>query len=324
MKTPRGVSALGTFVMVIGLMVALGIVWVYTGGPSRTSSSTGPFFSAPPVPTINFDGYNSSSGTTSNDGTENEDASEDTSSAVSLLDYFYYYGGGFGVTSAEISPYADMVTMTATAAKQADPTKEYVTIKTSAKLDKTLTITGWSLQSSATNLTVSIGQAAWIPFLGQVNVDAPVVIGPKNTVYVVTGRPANGTSFRVNKCTGYFEQYQDFRPSLKMECPRGADEMLRYPETLSGNDLCINYVERIGTCEYRSQGIPGNIGDACIDFIQNDLSYNGCITLHKDDPDFYRSEWRLFLKRDQEMYKNTRDRIRLLDENKKVVAEVRY
>ncbi len=328
MKTVRGASALGTFVMVIALLVALGIVWVYTGGPSRTISQPGLFLSSPPIPSINFSNYEFSSGSSSSTGQEGAGTepvdTDDETTAPSLWDYFFYYGGGLNVGDAEKSPYAGMVTLSISGAQQSAPINEYITLKTAAKLEKSLTITGWSLQSSATNVTATIGSAAMIPFLGQVNVDTPIVIGPKSTVYIVTGRPPNGTSFRVNKCTGYFEQFQTFKPALKKECPLGEDEMLRYPERLAGNEACITYVERIAVCEYKVHDIPGNIGDACQDFILNDLSYNGCITAHKNDPDFYRNEWRLYLKRDQELYKNTHDNIRLLDENKKFIAEIRY
>jgi hypothetical protein len=199
-----------------------------------------------------------------------------------------------------------------------------VVIKVSSKNKTNLTATGWSIQNASNGITAPLGEASAIPSLGDVNVEQTIVLAPDSTMYVVTGRSPKGVSFRTNKCTGYFNQFQRFTPGLRQECPTPQNEMARTPEKVSGNDLCITYVTDIKTCEYRTTSLPGNIGSSCQDFILNTLNYSGCIRDHKADPDFYKNEWRVYLKRDQELYSNTHERIRLLDENKKIIAEVSY
>ncbi len=319
------------FLFILGVIL-LGVVWVFTGGPDRAISHSGPFLQ-PPAPLGSGNAYTvplvdlsvpqvgTSEGSSSGSGSS---ANQDDEDSGSLLDYFNRFRRGIGVVQDVQSPYAEFVSLEVGRAKNSDPKTEYVIIRTSAKQKQSITITGWKIESNASGIVGTIGQAAVIPFLGQVNVETPITVGPKATIYLGTGQSPNGTSFRTNICTGYFEQFQDFSPSLKKDCPLPEDEMLRFPEKLAGNDLCINFIEDLNRCELRVNAIPGNVGGLCQDFILNELSYNGCINSHKNDPDFYKNEWRIFFNRDQELYKNTREYIRLLDENGKLIDSVSY
>jgi hypothetical protein len=240
-----------------------------------------------------------------------------------LWDYFYNFRSP-ALSAVDKSPYAGTVGLRIGNVTTSDANSEYVVITVSRDLKSNLTATGWSVQSGASGISAPIGEAAYVPFLGDVSVALPIVLAPGSTMYVTTGRSPNGVSFRTSKCTGYFEQFQNYSPPLQIQCPTSKKEMLRSPEKVAGNDACISFVENIKTCEYKTTSLPGNIGLACQDFILNTLNYSGCIRDHKADPDFYGNEWRLFLKRDQELYKNTHDRIRLLDENKKLISEASY
>ncbi|MBI3573997.1 hypothetical protein HY090_03020 [Candidatus Kaiserbacteria bacterium] len=317
------------FLLFIFFLVALGVAWFLTGGPGHSISHEG-WFLSPPSPLGNGQGYNVpnfSFDTTvnSNPSSGNIQQQEAPTPTQSVWNYFFNYRVGLGESPRpDASPYASMVRFSANAAKSSDPATEYVTIQTSSDLKTNLTITGWTLESGTTGIKTQIGNAAQIPFLGQVNIESPVSVGPTSTVIVTTGHSPNGTSFELNECTGYFSQFQKFTPNLRQECPKPEDELLRYPQNLAGNELCYNFVRNIRQCVLTWTEIPGNIGDACQNFILNTLSYNGCITAHKDDPDFYRREWRMFLNRDQELWRNTHDIIRLLDENGKLIGEASY
>ena len=154
-----------------------------------------------------------------------------------------------------------------------------------------------------------------------------MAVGSNTTIYVITGHSPIGASFRTNTCTGYFEQFQDFEPRLKKDCPLPDKELAFYLDRKSGfipSDKCIDYVEDLDQCTFNINSLPENIGGLCRDFILNELTYNGCIKIHKDDIEFYKNEWRLYLERDQELWKNTRERIRLLDENGLVIDVITY
>ena len=307
-------------------LVALGIAWFMTGGPSRPLSQAG-WFLNPPAPLGNGQGYNvpmvpmpTSTQSTAQLGNTNA-----PSPTQSIWNYFFNYRTGVGASVAPpSSPYAQFVSLQSSGARNTNPQQEYVTLRISPRLTGTLTITGWTIESAQSGIKVTLGGAAQIPALGGVSSETPVSIGPSGTIIIVTGQSPKGASFRVNKCTGYFNQFQQFTPTLPSDCPTPQDEMLQHPELTSGNTTCQNYIQRIPQCTLVVNAIPGNVGGLCQNFILNMLSYNGCITEHQSDPDFYQNEWYLFLGRSQEMWNNSHEDIRLLDENGKLVAETSY
>ena len=327
MKYPRGeTTAMGTVVLFLLFLLILGGVWVYTGGPER-SQGEGPFLNPTwpfgsggtygNVPMFTFTGGTSSSYYGSNGNSYGGSQSDQPS----FLDTFF---GFRGTSVKEDSPYAGQVTLEIGNARSSDPAQEYIVVRTAYNLEKSITISDWALEEDAGGIRVSVGQAALIPFLGQVNSQSPITLPPQSTVYITTGRAPNGTSFRVNQCTGYFEQFQNFYPQLSRECPDPSVEILRNPELIAGNIDCHEFIDRLPSFELAINALPGTIGAGCSSFILNELSYNGCINAHKNEAGFYRNEWRIFLNRDQEVWRNSYERIRLLDENGKVVDSIGY
>ncbi len=321
MKAVRGeASAMGTLFLAIAFMLVLGGVWIYSGGPSRTESHSGPFLGLPwPLGgggAYSIPGFSASTTEYGLSGTESGSGSG-SPQAPSVTSRF-----GFGTITAD-SPYAGKVTLKTWSARETDPKREYLSLETRYGLDKNFTITGWSLVNSS-GTVVKIGQGSDLPFLGAVNAQGPITMGPGTTVELITGRSPNGTSFRLNQCTGYFEQHQDFTPSLPLECPSAGDEFNRLLTLNQTNDACDGFVRTIGRCQFVGAAPPVDIGSACQNLVLNILSYNGCINIHKNDPGFYKNSWRVYLGRDQELWKNTREEIRLLDENGKVIDVVGY
>jgi len=327
MKALRGeTTAIGTLIMFLLFLFLLGGVWLYTGGPEQ-SQGEGAFLN----PSWPFGGGGTygqvpgfaPGGFTQGDGNgigENQDAGL-PQQQFSFLDFFYGFRGNSPVKD---SPYAGMVTLETGNARSSDPKQEYITLRTSYNLEKSITLSGWSLHEDAGDIKVTIGQAAQIPFLGQVNVDSPITLPANSIVYITTGRSPNGTSFRANECTGYFEQFQDFYPSLSIDCPDPENEILINPSAVAGDSECLTYIQNAPRCILAVNALPPSIHSSCQNFILNQLSYNGCINAHKNEPTFYRNEWRVFLNRDQEVWKNQNERIRLLDENGKVVDSIGY
>ena len=328
MKPLRGeTTAIGTLILFLLFLFILGGVWLYTGGPEQ-SQGDGAFLN----PSWPFGGggtYEQIPGFTqggfSQDGEGGGDGSQGTQARepqqFTFLDLFYGFRGNSPIKD---SPYAGLVTLEIGGAGNSDPKQEYIVLRTSYNLERSITLSGWSLQEDASNTKVTIGQAAQIPFLGQINVDSPITLPANSVVYITTGRSPNGASFRVNQCTGYFEQFQDFNPQLSLECPYPEDEILRNPSAGGGDGACLSYIQNAPRCILAVNALPRDIQSSCQTFIVNELSYNGCINAHKNEPNFYRNEWRVFLNRDQEVWRNQNERIRLLDENGKVIDVIGY
>ena len=303
------------FFLVIALLVGLGVAWFYTGGPERSLSRSGPLLNQPGVGsgqayTVPGVAMNRASSTRSSD-TEKDSA---------VWNNFTNYLGSF---NEERSPYAAYVTLERGRA-DSGYAEEHVIIRVSKSSPQKITLSDWKLDSTMSQLSVRLGSASALPFAGQVNSEETVAVNPGSVVYVSTGRSPTGVGFRTNTCTGYFEQFQDFTPRLKLECPRPDDEASRLLSQGGYTEECEDYVGNINRCEVTFSSVPGNVGGACYNFIQNDLTYNACVNAHKNEPGFYKDEWRLFLKRDQALWRDRAERIRLLDENNKVVGVVSY
>lgn len=320
MHYPRGAAGTDLLFFIL-FIIALGVVWALTGGPERSISREGPFLT-PPFPLGSESGYFLPSvPIPSHEATEKRSEGEAFSDILTSLRA--RLSGG---TEEKRSPYADAVSLSISNARTSEAAEEYVTIKTS-KSAGTLTISGWRLESSITTLGATLGPAAYLPYSGRVNTELPVALGPNSTVYITTGRSPIGTSFRTNLCTGYFSQFQSFEPRLKAECPAPENELSAILATDSGlipNETCIDFVSGIRECTLTTTPIPGAVGSQCSDFVLETLSYAGCVDLHKNDPGFYKNEWRIYLDRDQELWGNTHERIRLLDENGSVIDAVSY
>lgn len=297
--------------IVILLMAALGVAWYYTGGTRNNLAHESPLFSLPGSGGPNRAAY-------SVPGVELSKApdSEKDEGPTTLTNYL-------GKSEEYPSPYAKYVVLEEGNARSGSES-EYLIIRTLSSAPGPTTMTGWKLESTATGMSASIPQAATLPFLGSVNSPSPVSMGPGQTAYVVTGRSPNGTSFRTNICTGYFEQFQNFNPGLKLECPLASQEADTYFTTGSLNDECYDIVRSIPRCTLVLTSVPASAGTQCNTFITTEVSYNGCINRHKNDAKFYKDDWYIYIGRDQELWRSRSERIRLLDENGKVVGVVNY
>lgn len=308
MSTPRG-DARFDILIVIGLLMLLGFAWVYTGGPGHYNPfQNGAFFKNPllgngsaiSVPEVPL-------------------ANEKNKTGGSQYNHFTA-GSGTGTVGTPQS-YAGEVKLQVGTASLSDPKAEYIIIETSLGLKSDITITGWTLENS-TGVKKTIGSATPVFVLGKANNEDPITVGPGSAIVVVTGHSPNGESFRVNECSGYLSQFQNFTPRLRAECPSPLDDMHRFVAGASNGSACANFVSGIDQCTLTTVA-PSSVGSSCQDFILNTLSYNGCVSAHKNDAGFYRNEWRVFLGSDTKLW-GVHDRIVLLDENEKVVASINY
>lgn len=311
MKYSRG-SAGNDLILFVLFIIALGVIWASTGGPDRAISRSGPFLGSPlgeegtsGVPTVDLRTRTNSDGSI---------ISQITNNFVDLQ------------SGEERSPYAEYVSLSISSAREENPNEEYLTIKTARTVTGTLTISDWRLESTVSNISLPLGPGAQLPVFGRVNSELPVAIGANTTVYVVSGRSPVGMSFRLNTCTGYFEQFQDFEPRLPIECPFPTEALTNATKRFSNytpSSACRSFISRFGRCETNTNSGPP-LESQCQTVAFNDLTYNGCIGLHSNDAGFYKNEWRLFLDQDQELWDQNDDRIRLLDENGFVIDVVSY
>jgi hypothetical protein len=229
-----------------------------------------------------------------------------------------------------VSPYAGKITIRSVARSSSGNTKdEYIVLSTTKDVPENFHITGLILKSLATGQEIKIGDGVYLPYNNQINYKESIAVGPSNTVYIITGQSPVGYSFQVNKCSGYWNQFQSFKPNLRLNCPRIIFEQNpTIPPQF--NDACFNYVNKLGACKIHVDGTNQasdpyyQLQPECRQFIDRTAGYNNCINLYKNDEDFYRNEWRVYLNRTSTLWKAKREIIQLLDDNRKVIAQYAY
>jgi hypothetical protein len=220
------------------------------------------------------------------------------------------------------SPYSGRIRLSLGGALESNPNAEYLTIANDgmARID----LSGWSLQSALTGVRAYLPRGASLFRLGALIAQDDIVLESGGSAIVTTGFSPVGTSFRENMCSGYLSELQSYAPPLNQDCPSPSDTL---DETGAGlrilGDSCYNFVATLSACHFPST-VPANLNTSCRLFVANTFSYNGCVDTYKDDPNFPRQEWRIYLGSPHELWRNTHDVIRLLDTEGRTVALVNY
>lgn len=305
----------GDGIFFLGVLAFFFILWFATGGPSKPISFAGPFI----TPITDVDSVQEGYGST-------EPVDFRARSVWSDI-----MGGNFsGGTSiggvSNPSPYRGQIRVSGGGTGSEDPDREYVTLRVSGK--DSVDITGWRLVSGASGRGARIPEGALLPRSGRVNDTGRIVLNPGDEAIVVTGEAPTGVSFKENKCTGYFMSRQEFYPTLSNQCPSPYQEFEKY---YGGNELrddkCYNLMRSTPSCKTPSDS---GVSKACSALIDDYLTYNGCVEHHKDDADFAGDTWRIYLEyensrgRSDELWKSSRDAVKLLDSEGRTVDLYTY
>jgi len=325
-----GPSASQDFFLFLALFGGLFILWASTGGPDRTPSSG--LFSGIGGTQEEVRDFSLSSGTMVEQRANTAKELTNTQKELERLKEDLKQARIKG----ESSPYEGMVSISAGRAREGFAQTEYLELTATRGNTSDIPITGWTLESAVTGVRATIGQGTSLPFPGTSNAVATLLLQPGERAYVVTGRSPIGVSFKINKCVGYFEQYQDFSPRLRRECASPEQEFDDYSNLPITNvrledderEECRNYIDRnVSRCELVTKNLDEvrpHLSLSCIDFIESTFTYSGCVENHRFDTNFFGSEWRVFLGSHAELWREEREIIRLLDQNGKTVDILDY
>lgn len=204
---------------------------------------------------------------------------------------------------------------------ETDPSEEYITIKADSSNRVPVHITGWRLESSLTGRSVEIGKGTPTLVLGQPGDDSSIALQPGDSAIISSGRSPVGASFRVNICSGYLEQFQDFSPTLSLMCPLPTSESSYDSRNLG--EACYRALESIPRCSVELN-LPAELSEDCRAFVVKNLTYNGCVENHRDNKGFARREWRIYLNQPSELWKERFEVIKLVDQAGNLVDSATY
>lgn len=200
-----------------------------------------------------------------------------------------------------------------------NPNEEYIEITASYSNKKAVNIAGWTL-TNRKGEKFSIPNGANLAYSARVNAKGNIILEPGARAYVITGPSPINTSFRLNLCTGFFNEQYQFKPSsLPQNCPTPEKE----PGIESQKDACFSYLRTLAACRTPAN-LPQNLDSSCNEFISRRVNYAGCVEAHKNDSDFYANEWRVYLEKKSEIWSGAREKITLFDQNSSAIAETSY
>jgi len=222
------------------------------------------------------------------------------------------------------SPYAGKVVIRESNATESDAAQEYIQLTASQNNTQPISITNWTLQSAVSGARAIVPHAAPFFVLGTVNTVQPIYLEPGDSVFITTGASPVGTSFRENICSGYLTELQKFTPELSNECPTPPEMLPMNADNLrTYGSSCFDYLNALTQCHFPTT-LPSELSSACRSFISNTMSYNGCINTSRDRTPFALPSFRTYLGLRSELWNNSHDVIRLIDEQGQTVDVLTY
>lgn len=206
-------------------------------------------------------------------------------------------------------------------ARESDINREHIGITAAYGNGSSVSLTGWKLKNKNGQIA-QIGKASKLPYSGRANTEEPFYVAPGETVVVATGRSPVGVSFKINSCSGYLGQFQVFNPPLPASCPNNVDDARASHRGLE--EQCLSYIAGLPSCSIYTGALPSNLSSVCANYIRGSINYNGCADLHRNDQDFYKTQWRVFLGENDSLWNNAGDFIRLYDQHGNLVDSRSY
>ena len=147
-----------------------------------------------------------------------------------------------------------------------------------------------------------------------------IILKYGESAVIVSGESPISQNFKLNKCSGYLNQRADFAPYISSNCPQLKDRN----DTKNLNNRCLDYLDSLQQCFLPTINADTDINAECAQFVSQHASYAGCVADYKNDGDFDKKEWRIFLGRATEFWNNKHEDIRLLDKQSNLITETSY
>ncbi len=307
-----------------GWMLFLWLLWFWSGGPLRIEQIDQPFLK-PPSPlnsgedfgqmsnsaTISFSGFKKNIDIRSNNQSDSNESNKDSSDNVSNPD-------SNESQNSKKSQYLGMINIYVAKGYDGNPDfLEIVALKTNKK---PINITGWEIKSSTSRFSGKISLGAETIYQGKISEESDIFLYPGEKALILPNSSPVGISFKMNKCIGYLEQFQEFYPHLPKYCPHpGFDE----PQIEDGG--CKAFAKTINRCNAFINDFPEDLSDTCKKTISKRLSYNSCVSEHIEENDFYKKEWRVYLGEKENAFGSKNgDFIRIYDAGGHLIESIFY
>lgn len=220
-------------------------------------------------------------------------------------------------TSPTESPFQKKIVIIALSGTSAKPASEQLILENKSK-GESISVTGFRIENSRGE-SVVVPKGHELPGFSAVAND-DIVLRPGDRAVITLGKQERQINFRENLCTGYFDEFSRFSPSLAHRCTQ--PDLTRAFEL---SDRCIKFLESVSSCRMPdSAKLSALFDNRCSEFAQAHFNYNGCVRDFRSRPDFYSRRWLIWMQRDQEFFRNAIERVILRDQQGRIVDERGY
>lgn len=301
------------FAWLVWGLVGIGIIWFLTGGSSDPEARQ-PYIK-PLAPIDSGDTYGR---TYLGDGTQGQEtlnlpeapARVARSISSSIINFFSQPRTAKEIHSVTLGSSDLRIDGTAGAATTS-PQGEYIRIVAEESITSDISLEGMSVTGDAFDVTAYIPPAADLLVLGTPYLKTPIKTPAQGRVLITSGRSPVGTSFRVNMCSGYLDQFQSYVPDLRKDCPEPIEELKT--KGPFEEETCRKFVETLPRCRVHEGSFPTDVSPLCKAFVTEKLNYNSCVSSHQKEKNFLKNEWRVFLEENRELWRNRQEIIKLRD-----------
>ncbi len=217
----------------------------------------------------------------------------------------------------KVSPYFKKVRIEGGNIKKSKAEEEFLSVYNST--NDTINVAGWTLVAKRGDRSYSIPDGYDNAGLGYQN---NFNILGSSRIYVFTGKtPINWKSFRLNKCTGYFNNDFNFSLTLSNKCPKITSD------DLSSTGLsfkCQDFIESLSACEEPENLKIYNLESECQNYIRENINYANCAARHKNETDFFDKTWYVYLGNTSQIWDDKSDTITLRDKDGLKISEYNY
>jgi hypothetical protein len=172
-------------------------------------------------------------------------------------------------------------------------TKRSLSITLPETISSTPIITGWKLVNER-GMIVTIPEGTEHFIQGKISSTSPIALTGKDRAIISAAASPVGVSFKLDKCSGFLSEFQEFTPPLPASCP-SASELIKSLSTSVGSGECGTYIKKLPSCRIGQGGGYESLPLNCRSIVASNINQNSCVSRFKNDADFSIPEWRIFL-----------------------------
>lgn len=180
-----------------------------------------------------------------------------------------------------------------------------------------INVTGWKIKARKGQIIIPQAIEKYQPY----GTPRDIIIEKYGSIYLIGSSNPFGRdkNFRLNKCFGYFLNYQKFYPSFYTYCPKPKLEEISHL-----NPYCQEYVLNLSSCQIPdySNNLKIATDYQCVSFLIDNFSYSKCFEKHSQDQDFLMNSWYIYTNTD--IVEPLHDTIYLLDKDGLIVDKYLY